>query len=113
MIDIQLLASTLIARVRGDIDMSNIVALRDEIARHVMSDALGFVLDLSEVTYLDSAGIRLLFQLDERAQSRQQRLLVVVPPGAIINRSLEAAGAIGSLEIMSSADDALDALGTS
>jgi anti-anti-sigma factor len=111
MIEIRIVDSTLFAHVVGDVDMSNIGELRDEVARHVKSDALGLVVDLTEVTYLDSAGVRLLYQIDERARGRQQQLLIVVPPGAIINRTLEAAGVIGSLKIVATADQALDALG--
>jgi anti-anti-sigma factor len=80
------------------------------VGRAVASGEHGFVLEMSEVTYLDSAGVRLLYHLDERATARQQQLVVVIPTGALINRTLEAAGALGTLRIVASLDDALDVL---
>ncbi len=82
-----------------------------EIGRHVLNDGRGFVVELTDVTYLDSAGIRMLYHLDERAAGRQQQLVVVVPQGALINRTLEAAGALGSFRIVPDLGPALALLG--
>ena len=53
----------LVARLRGEVDMSNAGQLRDELNAATRNDALGLVLDLSEVEYLDSAGIHLIYRL--------------------------------------------------
>ena len=47
--------------VHGDIDLDNTRVLGEEILRALPSTAVGAVLDLSDVAYLDSAAIRLLF----------------------------------------------------
>jgi anti-anti-sigma regulatory factor len=65
------------------------------------------VLDLSSVTYLDSSGIRLLFQLEADLVTHGQRLVIIVPSGAPILRTLQAAGVIGSLVLASSTEAAL------
>jgi stage II sporulation protein AA (anti-sigma F factor antagonist) len=98
------------ATLDGDVDLANTGPIEDAIARAVSSEHHGFVVDLSGVTYLDSAGIRLLYRLDERASGRQQRAVFVVPPGAPANRTLEAAGAIGTLKIVATSDEATDLL---
>jgi len=54
--------------------------------------ALGLVLDLSEATYIDSAGIHLLFRLGGRLTRRRQQLRVVVPDGAPIRKIVTLAG---------------------
>ena len=43
--------------------------------------SLALIVDLSGTTYLDSAGITLLFALDAELQERRQRLHLVVPAG--------------------------------
>lgn len=91
-----------IAAMSGDIDMANTTTIEQAIARNATSDDVGVVVELSDVTYLDSAGIRLLYQLDERASDRQQQVVVVIPSNSPINRTLEAAGALGSLKIVPS-----------
>lgn len=110
MIEIETPDGAVVARLRGDIDMSNTPDIEDAVADAVTSEARGFVLEMSEVTYLDSAGIRLLYVLDERATGRQQQLVIVVPTESFINRTLEAAGAIGSLRVVVSLAEALDLL---
>ena len=100
-----------VAKVRGDIDMANTGSIDHAIAGNVTSEDVGVVVELSDVTYLDSAGIRLLYHLDERASDRQQQVVVVIPSGSPINRTLEAAGALGSLKIVPSVADAEALLG--
>jgi anti-sigma B factor antagonist/stage II sporulation protein AA (anti-sigma F factor antagonist) len=77
-----------IVRVRGEIDLSNAEAIRTEIVNAVPREARGVVLDLTETTYLDSTGVRLLFELADRLQSRRQRLALVVREAALVRRVL-------------------------
>ena len=49
--------------VTGEIDLSNAAIIKRSIAESVSNQDLSFVLDLSGVTYLDSAGVQLLFRL--------------------------------------------------
>jgi stage II sporulation protein AA (anti-sigma F factor antagonist) len=96
-----------LVRVMGEVDMSNCDRIDTAVTTTVTNQAFALVLDLSGVTYLDSAGVRLLYQLDARLDIHQQRLVVVVPAGANIMRTLQAAGVIGSLVLTSSLDAAM------
>jgi len=96
-----------VVKVSGEVDMSNTHHIDSAVAGTVTNQALALVLDLSGVTYLDSAGVRLLYELETRLDTHQQRLVVIVPPGAPIMRTLQAAGVIGSLVLASSLDAAL------
>jgi len=49
-----------VARITGDIDLSNVEEWTATLEAAVPNHALGLVVDLSGVTYLDSTGIRLL-----------------------------------------------------
>jgi len=94
-------------KVSGEVDMSNCDRVDSAVTATVSNQAFALILDLSEVTYLDSAGVRLLYQLDARMDVHQQQLVIVVPSGANILRTLQAAGVIGSLVLASSLDAAL------
>ena len=76
----------------GEVDGSNADDLAERIAAAIRNDALSLVLDLSEVTYLDSSGVRLVFRLARGLRDRQQDLHVVVPWGSRVRRLLELAG---------------------
>ena len=70
-----------VAAIAGEVDISNV----DRIAASLTSFsnlALGLVVDLREVDYLDSAAVSLLHDLAMRLRQRAQRLIVVCPPGS-------------------------------
>lgn len=73
-----------VARVEGEVDISNVGEVRDAIVSEVRNDAIGLVVDLSATSYIDSAGIRLLFHLRSRLSGRGQQLRLVVHPGSPI-----------------------------
>jgi anti-anti-sigma factor len=70
--------SVVYAEVHGDVDMSNAADLRLELSRMTPNDARGLVVDLRDVSYLDSAGIRLLYHLREDLRAGRQRLRLVM-----------------------------------
>ena len=101
----------LVARLAGDIDMSNADDVAAALARTITNDKLALVLDLSEVDYFDSAGIHLVYDLRERLQIRGLALRIVVPTGSNARGSLELAGVLHSIDVDQSLDDALEAAG--
>ncbi len=99
-----------IAHVQGEIDMSNAEYLGTAF-NEVPPDARAVVLDLIDVGYLDSAGIRMIYKLRNRLEHRGQQLRLVVAPGAAIAEALRIAGvpeAIGTVETVDAALDSLD-----
>ena len=77
-----------VAALEGEVDMSNARDLRDSLLEAVTNHAPGLVIDLTRTTYLDSAGIHVVFDLARKLQARQQQLRLVVPSGATIRRVL-------------------------
>jgi anti-anti-sigma factor len=77
-----------VARLSGDVDISRAAAIRAELLRVLSNLDFGLVVDLRDVTYLDSAGVNVLFEVAERLTSRQQALAAVVPDTALIQRVL-------------------------
>jgi anti-anti-sigma factor len=78
-----------IAEVSGDVDLANAKAIGSLVAGAVPNEALGLVLDLAAVTYLDSSGVHLIFDLAQRLRDRQQRLVLALPADSRIRRVLD------------------------
>ena len=96
-----------IARLTGEIDLSNAAIIKRSIAESVSNQDLKLVLDLSGVTYFDSAGIAMLFDLSRRLSQHQQQLVLVVPDASLIRRSLSVSGWPRSLAVVQQVEDAL------
>ena len=77
-----------VAAVEGEIDISNSVELGTELSHAVPNDARGLVLDLSDVTFIDSSGIRTLFDLASRLAGHRQLLHLVLPDESQLHRTL-------------------------
>ena len=78
----------LVAHVTGELDLSNVHDVGDAIAGAVTGAMAGLVLDLTGLTHLDSAGVRMLFDLRAKLAAARQRLAVVVGAGAPIREVL-------------------------
>jgi anti-anti-sigma factor len=99
--------SLVVAHAEGEIDMSNAADIRHALARRTSNAARGLVLDLSGITYLDSSGIHVIFELREQLRHRGQGLALVVPPGATTGAVLRLAGVSGAVHVAATAEDAL------
>jgi anti-anti-sigma factor len=84
--------NAVVACVTGEVDLSNASDIGSALEGSVPQRALGLVLDLSEATYIDSAGVHLLFRLGGRLTRRRQQLRVVVPDTAPIRKIVNLAG---------------------
>ena len=81
-----------VAHLSGEIDRSNAAELGDRVATAIGEQGGGLVVDLSELAFLDSTGIRMLFELAAELKRRQQVLRVVVPDGSHLAEILDAVG---------------------
>jgi anti-sigma B factor antagonist len=79
----------LVGHVEGEIDSVNTDELRAALSERLTLEEVGLVIDLTQVSYLDSAGIELLFDLARRLRTHRQRLRVVAPPDAPMRRVLD------------------------
>lgn len=79
-----------VLRLAGELDMSNAAQL-EQAARDATAEAAGVVLDLTEVTFLDSAGVRLLDHL-VAAWAPPERLRVVVAEEGPVRFTLRLCG---------------------
>ncbi len=99
-----------VAIIAGEIDIVNAAEVAAQLFGAAPNAAAGLVVDLSEVTYLDSRGVHLLFELANRLQMRDQRLRLVVPAQALIRRVLLLTRVDSVIPLHETIGDALQAL---
>jgi anti-sigma B factor antagonist len=97
----------IIGVVSGEIDMSNARELEGTLTTATPNDALGLVLDLSTVDYLDSAGIQLVFKLHSALRTRGQTLVLIVPDDSVVAGTFRLAGLSGPIPIAAQIDEGL------
>ena len=78
-----------VARVTGELDIAGAPGTGERIASAVPTSARGLVVDFSELDFIDSSGIAMLFNLARQLGSRRQELRVVAPGGGPVARVLE------------------------
>jgi len=96
-----------VARVQGEIDASNAKEIGDRLRSLLSNRSVAMIVDLSATTYLDSAGINLLFTLAEEMRSRQQRLALVVADPPPIARMVALTGLDRAMPVHRTLPDAL------
>jgi len=77
------------ARLRGELDMETVDAIRARLGAAITSGTTALVVDLSRVTFMDSSGVELLFRLRAQLDMRQMALRIVLPRESPIRRTLE------------------------
>jgi anti-anti-sigma factor len=100
-----------VAVLEGEVDMGNARDIRDSLLDAVTNHAPGLVIDLSAITYLDSAGIHVVFDVARRLHSRQQQLFVVVPGASPIRRVLTLTNVSAVAPMHEQREDAVSQLG--
>ncbi len=110
-IEVEPHGETPLARIEGEIDMSNARAIGDRLRGLVSNRSEALVVDLQPTTYLDSSGITLLFELVEELRRRQQELHVVVPEGSPLRRVIAIAGLDQAVPVHGTLEAALARIG--
>lgn len=101
--------SVRIASIIGEVDLSNVDAVGRELFAMVGPEVTGVVIDLAQTTYLDSTGIRLLFNFTAQLQTRRQAVRIVADT-TIVRRVLVLTKLDAAVPFDASVDDALAAL---
>jgi anti-anti-sigma factor len=87
-------------------DASNASRVEDRLTAAVPNSALGMVLDLSDLSFVDSSGVELFFRLGERLEHRRQRLAVALPEDAPVMRVFEIVRFSEKLPVAGSVEEA-------
>jgi anti-anti-sigma factor len=78
-----------VAHLSGELDLASAAYTGEKIEEAVPSSARGLVVDFTELEFIDSSGIAMLFSLARKLGGRRQELRVVAVPGKPVARVLE------------------------
>ena len=78
-----------VVRVVGDIDAHSAPSLQEKLLRDLEAAPRRLVLDLTDVNFLDSAGIRVLITLCRHSGQPSERLRLVMPRREGVRRALD------------------------
>lgn len=110
-IQIDEMPQAVVARVTGEVDISNVGVAKRRITDAVASSSPGLVVDLSGTTYLDSSGVYLLFELARALEGRGQHLCVVAPAETPSTRVLVITGFDRIVPVTATVDEAVARVG--
>jgi anti-anti-sigma factor len=98
-----------VARSTEDIDAANAHVLREELAA-CLQGADKLVLDLGATRYVDSAGIDMLFRLNELLHQRRVTLVLVIPQSSQLMRLAQIVALPSAMAIHETVEQALGAV---
>lgn len=85
-------ADTVMIALAGEIDLSNAGFVEQQISHSITNHVMHVAVDLTEVGYIDSVGMRVLFSLTTRLETAQIGLKLVSPIGSPARRVIEISG---------------------
>lgn len=94
-----------VVRLHGEVDHGNAELVEQDVLTATRA-AVGVVIDLSGVTFLDSAGLRCVDRLVTAFRNRQAPVVVVAPEQGVVRFTLDLIGFLPDL-LVSSVDEAL------
>ena len=99
-----------VASIAGEVDQSNASALLGALASAVPNSATGLVIDCTDLMYIDSAGVYLLFTLAKRLGAHQQRLAVAVAAGSHVEQVVHLTHLQQLVGVFATRDEAVESL---
>jgi anti-sigma B factor antagonist len=69
--------------ISGELDLATVGDVRNQIAELLDVGWRDVLIDLREVTFMDTSGVHALLDADQRARDESVRLAVVVEPGPV------------------------------
>jgi anti-sigma B factor antagonist len=80
-----------VVRVRGEIDMAAAPVFRERLTAVIESNGDDVVIDLADVSFMDSSGLVVLVEAHQKLESASRKLLIARPSPAV-TRVLEVTG---------------------
>jgi anti-sigma B factor antagonist len=75
-----------VVSLSGELDITRSQALTQRLMGAADNRDIGLVVDLTEVTYIDSAAVNVLFEVAEALRQHQLAFAMVVPDGSLVDR---------------------------
>ena len=93
----------------GELDIAHVGDFRAALSAAAAEHETAVVVDLSDVSFIDSSGLGALVELHNRLRRDERRLAVIAPGGSAPAVLIDLAGLRGRLPISDSREAALDA----
>jgi len=78
--------------IAGEIDLSNADQVEDDVTSAISNHCTSASVDLTDVTYVDSVGMRLFFNLVAQLRTAQIELKIIAPPSSPARRIVDISG---------------------
>ena len=78
--------------IAGEIDLSNADQVEEDVTGAIPNDSAGASIDLSDVTYVDSVGMRIFFNLVAQLRTAQIELKIIAPRSSPARRIVDISG---------------------
>src|SRR5690349_10709067 len=95
--------------LRGELDLTGAPRIEEHVQSALLNGGGAFVLDLSELTFMDSTGVNALLRTRSLLGREGRDLVVVCPPGPV-RRVLEIIGVVDMLAPFATREEAAAAL---
>lgn len=83
----------------GDVDLSNAAEVQGQLSAAIPNHATHVDLDLTDVSYLDSAGLQIIFSLTGQLRRLQIGLRIVAPPTSPAGHAMAMSGMSSLVDI--------------
>jgi len=101
-VDVEADERVLVLRLRGELDLATVPEVEELVDRNL--DRRALVVDLRELSFMDSSGVRLVVELHDR---HSETPVAFIPPGDRIGRLLDMTGVRSKLTWVSEPHEAL------
>lgn len=102
--------AVIIAALRGELDLASARDVDEALRARFAADATALIVDLTDVGFLDSSAVQMLFALRNDLSGSRRELALVMPADALPRRSIEIYDANGQLPLYPTREEALGAL---
>jgi anti-anti-sigma factor len=97
-------------RLSGELDVLRMPALKQQLMGAADNRDIGLVVDLTEVTYIDNAGLHVLFEVAEAMSQRQLEMAAVIAEGSLVERVVKLVDLASAMSIHRGVEAAVDAV---
>ena len=94
---------------RGDIDLATSRDLGSQLGEIAGEPGVALVLDLTDVTFMDSVGLGVVLKASSRFRRQAKRFVIVAPPGGSVLRLLELSGVGDRIALAATREEAIAA----
>lgn len=98
--------NTLITEISGELDHHSAAKIRSEIDAAISEETKNIILDLTNLTFMDSSGIGMIMGRYKKIQHHSGKLIIVAPKPQV-KRILEMSGLLNIITIEASIRQAL------